>query len=77
MIAGAATSWGAALTEAARLLDQARDKSPATLGVVLSAQMTNEDLFAFSRLATECLRTDRVYFGRRTRWLVRRHPGQC
>jgi NADH-quinone oxidoreductase subunit G len=61
MIAGAATSWGAALTEAARLLDQARDKSPATLGVVLSAQMTNEDLFAFSRLATECLRTDRVY----------------
>jgi NADH-quinone oxidoreductase subunit G len=61
MIAGAATSWGAALTEAARLLGQARDKSPATLGVVLSAQMTNEDIFAFSRLATECLRTDRVY----------------
>jgi len=61
MVAGAATSWDAALTEAARLLGQARDKSPATLGVVLSAQMTNEDLFAFLRLATECLRTDRVY----------------
>jgi len=61
MVAGAATSWGAALTEAARLLGQARDKSPATLGVVLSAHMTNEDLFAFLRLATECLRTDRVY----------------
>jgi NADH-quinone oxidoreductase subunit G len=61
MVAGAATSWDAALTEAARLLGQARDKSPATLGVVLSAQMTNEDLYAFSRLAAECLRTDRVY----------------
>jgi len=61
MVAGAATSWDVALAEATRLLGQARDKSPATLGVVLSAQMTNEDLFAFLRLATECLRTDRVY----------------
>ena len=61
MVAGAPTSWNAALAEAARLLAQARDKSPATLGVVLSAQMTNEDLFAFSRLATEELRTSRIY----------------
>jgi len=60
-VAGAPARWDAALAEAARLLGQARDKSPATLGMVLSAQMINEDLFAFSRLATECLRTDRVY----------------
>jgi NADH dehydrogenase/NADH:ubiquinone oxidoreductase 75 kD subunit (chain G) len=61
MIAGAPASWDAALAEAARLLGQARDNSPLTLGVVLSAQMTNEDLFAFSRLAAEDLRTHRVY----------------
>jgi NADH-quinone oxidoreductase subunit G len=61
MVAGSPASWDAALAEAARLLAQARDKSPATLGVVLSAQMTNEDLFAFSRLAGEDLRTSRVY----------------
>jgi len=60
-VAGASASWEVALAEAARLLGQARDKSPATLGVVLSAQTTNEDLFAFARLAAECLRTDRVY----------------
>jgi NADH-quinone oxidoreductase subunit G len=61
MVAGAATSWDVALAEATRLLGQARDKSPASLGMVLSAQMINEDLFAFLRLAAECLRTDRVY----------------
>jgi NADH-quinone oxidoreductase subunit G len=61
MVAGAPASWDAALAEAARLLGQARDRSPSALGVLLSAQMTNEDLFAFSRLAAENLRTDRVY----------------
>ena len=61
MIAGVPARWDAALGEAARLLGQVRDKLPSILGVVLSAQMTNEDLFAFSRLATEHLRTDRVY----------------
>jgi NADH-quinone oxidoreductase subunit G len=61
MLAGASASWDAALAEAARLLGQARDKSPASLGMVVSAQMTNEDLFAFSRLAAEHLRIDRVY----------------
>jgi NADH-quinone oxidoreductase subunit G len=60
-VAGAPASWDAALAEAARLLAAARDKSPSTLGMVLSAQMTNEDLFAFSRLAGENLRIDRVY----------------
>jgi NADH-quinone oxidoreductase subunit G len=61
MVAGAPASWDAALGEAARLLASARDKSPSTLGVVLSTQMTNEDLFAFTRLAAEHLRTERVY----------------
>ena len=61
MVAGAPTSWDAALAEAARLLAQARDKSPSTLGVVVSAQMTNEEIFAFSRLATEQLRTSKIY----------------
>ena len=62
MIAGAPAGWDAALDAAARLLVQARDRSPSSLGVVLSAQTTNEDLFAFSRLATDCLRTERVYW---------------
>ena len=61
MVAGSPASWDTALAEAARLLGQARDKSPATLGVVLSAQLTNEALFAISRLAGEQLRTERVY----------------
>jgi NADH-quinone oxidoreductase subunit G len=60
-VAGAPASWDAALAEAARLLASARDQSPAILAVVLSAQSTNEDLFAFSRLASEDLRTERVY----------------
>jgi NADH-quinone oxidoreductase subunit G len=55
------TAWDAALTEAGRLLSQARDKSPSSLGVVLSAQSTNEDVFAFVRLAAEHLRTSRLY----------------
>jgi NADH-quinone oxidoreductase subunit G len=61
MVVGAPTSWDAALGEAARLLGSVRDKTPSTLGVVLSAQTTNETLFAFSRLSSEGLRTDRVY----------------
>ena len=61
VVAGAPTRWDDAVDKAAGLLTQARDKSPSTLGVLLSAQMTNEDLFAFSRLAAEDLRTDRVY----------------
>jgi NADH-quinone oxidoreductase subunit G len=59
--AGQVTTWDTALAEAGRLLAQARDKSPSSLGVVLSAQSTNEDLFAFLRLATEHLRTSRIY----------------
>jgi NADH-quinone oxidoreductase subunit G len=58
---GEVTAWDAALAEAGRLLAQARDKSPSSLGVVLSAQATNEDLFAFLRLANEQLRTSRIY----------------
>ena len=57
-IAGATSSWDAAVAEAARLLAAV---PPSTLGVVLSAQMTNETLFAFSRLAAEQLHTERVY----------------
>jgi NADH-quinone oxidoreductase subunit G len=61
MVAGAPSSWDAAVNEAARVLAAAREKEPSTLGVVLSAQTTNEALFAFSRLASEQLRTERVY----------------
>jgi NADH-quinone oxidoreductase subunit G len=61
LVAGAPTSWDAAVSEAARVLAAVRESEPSTLGVVLSAQSTNEDLFAFSRLASEQLRTDRVY----------------
>jgi NADH-quinone oxidoreductase subunit G len=59
--AGGVTTGDAALAEAGRLLAQARDKAPSSLGVVLSAQLTNEDLLAFLRLANEQLRTSRIY----------------
>lgn len=69
LVAGAPARWAAALAEVARLMAWARDKSPSSLGVVLSAQTSNEDLFAFSRLASEHLRTDRVYLaGAREGW---------
>jgi NADH-quinone oxidoreductase subunit G len=55
------STWDAALLAAARFLREAREQSPASLGVVLSAQASNEDLFAFSRLVSEQLRVDRVY----------------
>jgi NADH-quinone oxidoreductase subunit G len=61
MMAGAPVGWDAALAEAARRISEARDKSPSTLGLVLSAQSTNEDLFAFCHLAGEHLRVDRIY----------------
>jgi NADH-quinone oxidoreductase subunit G len=57
-IAGAPATWDAAVGEAARLLAAV---PPSTLGLVLSAQMTNETLLAFSRLAAEQLHTERVY----------------
>ncbi|HEX7597542.1 MAG TPA: 2Fe-2S iron-sulfur cluster-binding protein, partial [Polyangia bacterium] len=61
LIAGAAVAWNTALAEAARLIGEAREKSPSSLGVVLSAQATNEDIFALAQLAGEHLHIDRVY----------------
>ncbi|HEX7598555.1 MAG TPA: molybdopterin-dependent oxidoreductase, partial [Polyangia bacterium] len=61
LIAGAAVAWNTALAEAARLIGEAREKSPSSLGVVLSAQATNEDVFALAQLAGEHLHIDRVY----------------
>jgi len=60
-LAGATATWEAALAQAARVLGEARASSPSTLGVALSAQATNEDLFAFMRLVSEPLRADRLY----------------
>src|SRR4051812_30511006 len=61
MSAGAPAEWDRALEEAARLMRVTLDRSPAGLGVVFSAQSTNEDLYALSRLAWENLGLKHAY----------------
>jgi NADH-quinone oxidoreductase subunit G len=53
--------WDRALADGARLLRAALDQDPARVGVVFSAQSTNEDLYALSRLAFEALGVGRAY----------------
>src|SRR5205085_1266443 len=50
-----------ALAEAATRLKTLLDRGPQTVGVVLSAQATNEDLYALARLAFEHLGIQRAY----------------
>jgi NADH-quinone oxidoreductase subunit G len=59
--AGISVDWDRALADAARLLRTALDQDPARVGVVFSAQSTNEDLYALSRLAFEALGVGRAY----------------
>ena len=59
--AGVSVEWDRALADASRLLRAALDQDPAKVGVVFSAQSTNEDLYALSRLAFETLGAGRAY----------------
>jgi NADH-quinone oxidoreductase subunit G len=58
---GATVEWDRALEDAARLLRTAIDQAPGRIGVVFSAQSTNEDLYALSRLAFENMGVTRTY----------------
>ncbi|MEP6655041.1 MAG: 2Fe-2S iron-sulfur cluster-binding protein, partial [Myxococcales bacterium] len=59
--AGVSVEWDRGLADAARLLRGALDHDAGRVGVVFSAQSTNEDLYALSRLAFENVGVTRAY----------------
>ena len=61
MSGGELVEWDRALEDAARLLRAAVDQGAGKVGVVFSAQSTNEDLYALSRLAFDSLGVTRAY----------------
>ncbi len=58
---GIPVEWDRALSDGARLLRAALDANPAEVGVVMSAQSTNEDLYALARLTFDHLGLSRTY----------------
>jgi NADH-quinone oxidoreductase subunit G len=58
---GVSVDWDRALADAARLLRSVLDRDASRVGVVFSAQSTNEDLYALSRLAFENLGLTHTY----------------
>ncbi len=62
--AQAQTSWTDALSMAADRLGKAQ-QAQADLAVVVSPWLTNEDLYAVARFASECLQTKAIYLGGR------------
>jgi NADH-quinone oxidoreductase subunit G len=68
-VAGVPVEWDRALEAAATQLRAVLDRDPSRVGVVFSAQSTNEDLYALSRLAFETLNVSRAYLaGRDQGW---------
>jgi NADH-quinone oxidoreductase subunit G len=61
LVAGAPVEWDRALEQAARLVRATLDQAPGRIGVVFSAQSTNEDLYALARLTWESLGATRAY----------------
>jgi NADH-quinone oxidoreductase subunit G len=59
--AGIPVEWDRALADAGRLLRAALDANPAEVGVVMSAQSTNEDLHALAKLTFEHLGLGKAY----------------
>ena len=59
--AGVPVEWDRALADAARLLRVVLDRDKSRVGVVFSAQSTNEDLYALSRVAFDNLGLTRAY----------------
>jgi NADH-quinone oxidoreductase subunit G len=60
-IGGSAADWDRALDEAGKLLKSVLEKAPGSVGVVLNAQSTNEDLHALARLAFDHLHIEKAY----------------
>ncbi len=58
---GVPVEWDRALADAGRLLRAALDANPAEVGVVMSAQSTNEDLYALAKLSFEHLGLGKAY----------------
>ena len=58
---GIPVEWDKALDDAGRLLRAALDANPAEVGVVMSAQSTNEDLYALARLTFDHLGLGKAY----------------
>jgi len=58
---GIPVEWDKALADAGRLLRAALDANPAEVGVVMSAQSTNEDLYALAKLTFEHLGLGKAY----------------
>jgi len=68
-IAGDSVEWDRALDEAGKKLRAALDAGAGKVGVVFSAQATNEDLYLLERLAFEHLRVGKAYLaGRDQGW---------
>jgi NADH-quinone oxidoreductase subunit G len=68
-LAGSPIDWDRALEEAGRILHAALDADASKVGVVFSAQATNEDLYLLERLAFEHLRVGKAYLaGRDQGW---------
>jgi NADH-quinone oxidoreductase subunit G len=61
LVAGAPTEWDRALDEAGARLKAAWESESARVGVVFSAQATNEDLHVLARLAFEHLGLQKAY----------------
>lgn len=58
---GVPVEWDRGLADAGRLLRAALDANPAEVGVVMSAQSTNEDLYALAKLTFEHLGLNKAY----------------
>ncbi len=58
---GIPVEWDRALADAGRLLRAALDANPAEVGVVMSAQSTNEDLYALAKLTFDHLGLGKAY----------------
>jgi len=66
---GVPTEWDAALDQAKARLQSVLDKNPGAVGVVFSAQSTNEDLYVAAQLAFDHLGLKRAYLaGRDQGW---------
>ncbi len=65
VVDGLPSSWDNALSMAAKKLGDVLAADKSKVGVVLSAQHTNEDNYALSKLARDIWQLDRIYVGGR------------
>ncbi|MEM9488843.1 MAG: 2Fe-2S iron-sulfur cluster-binding protein [Myxococcota bacterium] len=67
VLGGLPSSWDRALSAAASKLKAAIEKDKSRVGVVLSAQHTNEDNYVLAKLAHEIWQVERIYIGGKRR----------